>query len=317
MLPARCIGCDQGCFDRFFKVLEDPSYKHITCARNPALLEEATKNLRKTDSPKKVLIVGGGIAGIEAADALLEAGHKPVIYEAGDHLGGQFELAGALQRKSDFTYACNMAIKKIEEEGAVIHLNATADADTIAAEAPDAVILATGSNPIILNLPGREDAEIVTAHQLLSGMDIHAKTAAVIGGGLVGMEAAEYMAGKGVEVTVLEMKDEVLAELGLLRKGATQMALEQEPVTVITGATCKRLEKGKVIAEGKDGPIEVAADLIVMAVGSRARDVSGMEEKCNALGIPCYKVGDALHTPGLAIDAIHNAYDAVLKINGQ
>ena len=118
-----CIGCDQGCFDRFFKVLEDPSMKHITCARNPALLEEETMTLKKTGSPKKVLIIGGGIAGIEAADALLEAGHKPVIYEAGDHLGGQFELAGALPRKSDFTYACDMAIKKIEEEGAVIHLN--------------------------------------------------------------------------------------------------------------------------------------------------------------------------------------------------
>ena len=187
----------------------------------------------------------------------------------------------------------------------------------IAAEAPDAVILATGSTPIILNLPGRENAEIMSAHELLAGADISAGTAAVIGGGLVGMEAAEYMAGKGIQVTVLEMKDEILTELGLLRNFATKLALEEEPVTVLTGTTVKGLEKGKVLAEGKEGPVEVSADLLVMAVGSRANDVSALESKCEELGIPCYKVGDAYHTPGLAIDAIHDAYNAVLKINGQ
>ncbi len=310
-----CIGCDQGCFDRFFKVLEDPSYRHITCLRNPALLEEEAKKLVKTDSPKKVLIIGGGIGGIEAADALLESGHKPVIYEASDHLGGQFLLAGSLPRKNDFAYACEKAIKKIQDEGAEIHLNTKADADTIAKEAPDAVIIATGSDPIILNIPGTENTEVVTAHEIMAGKEVSAKTAAVIGGGLVGMETAEFLAGKGIPVTVLEMKDEILSELGLLRKVATQLELKKEPVTVLTGTTVKALENGKVIAEGKEGPVEVEADLLVMAVGSRAKDTSDLTAKCEELGIPFYKVGDALRTPGLALDAIHNAYDAVLDIN--
>ena len=313
-----CLGCNQGCFDRFFQVLEDKSLKHITCARNPAVLEEATMTIKKTADPKKVLIIGGGIGGIEAADALLEAGHKPVIYEAGDHLGGQLLLAGALPRKNDFQYAAKEAIKKIEANGAEIHLNTAADAETIAQEAPAAVFLATGSNPIIINLPGSEDADIVSAHEMLSaGKAPDVKTAAVIGGGLVGMEAAEFMAVNGIETTVIEMKEEILAELGLLRKTATQLALQEEPVTVLTSTTCKAIRDGKIIAEGPDGEVEVAADLIVMAVGSRSKDVSDLEGKCEELGIPFYKVGDAVRAPGFAIDAIRNSYEAVLDFNGQ
>ena len=311
-----CIGCNQGCFDRFFKVLGDPSLKHITCSRNPAVLEEAKKTLKKTDSPQKVLIIGGGIGGIEAADALLESGNKPVIYEASDHLGGQFLLAGALSRKDDFRYAADMAIKKIEEDGAEIHLNAAADAETIKKEAPGAVILATGSNPINLRLPGIEGASVVSAHELLGGKAYNAKTAAVIGGGLVGMEAAEYLAQRGVDVTVVEMKDEVLADLGLLRKISTQTAVAEESIKILTGTTCKAFENGKIVAENASGKVEIEADLIVMAVGSKAKDVSDLEEACSSLGVPFYKVGDALHTPGFALDAIHNAYDAVLEING-
>lgn len=309
-----CIGCDQGCLDRFFMVLADPSFKHVSCSRNPAVLEEATMNLKKTDDPKKVLIIGGGIGAIEAADALLESGNKPVIYEADDHLGGQFLFAGAHPRKSDFRYAADMAIKKIEEEGAEIHLNTVADAETIEKEAPDAVILATGSSPIVLNLPGSETANTVSAQELLTNMNYNAKTAAVIGGGLVGIEVAENLALHGVEVTVIEMRDEVMTELGFLRKYSTQLALADEPITILTGTTCKSFENGKIIAENADGRVEIEAELVVMAVGSRSRDVSDLEAKCASLNIPCYKVGDAKKA-GFAIDAIHDAYDAVLAIN--
>ena len=312
-----CLGCNQGCFDRFFLVLEDPSLKHITCARNPALLEEETMTIKKTCDPKKVMIIGGGIGGIESADALLEAGHKPVIYEADDHLGGQLLLAGALPRKNDFQFAARKAVKKIEANGAEIHLNTPADAETIAKEAPDAVFLATGSNPVILSLPGSENAEIISAHELLAADKApEVKNAAVIGGGLVGMEAAEFMAVNGIETTVIEMKDEILADLGLLRKTATELALQEEPVTVLKNTTCKAIWDGKIIADGPDGEVEVDADLIVMAVGSKAKDVSALEGKCEELGIPFYKIGDALHTPGFAMDAIRNAYEAVLDFNG-
>ncbi len=309
-----CLGCDQGCFDRFFMVLADPSFKHISCTRNPAVLEEATMTLKKTDSPKKVLIAGGGIAGIEAAGRLVECGHTPVIYEAGDQLGGQFRLAGIAPRKDEFRYACEKAIENLKDENVEIHLNSPVDADVIAKEKPDAVILATGSTPIMLKVPGIENVETISAQELLGGKEVNAATAVVIGGGLVGIESAEYLASKGVKVTIVEMRDEILTEMGLLRKISTQMAMAQEPITVMTGTTCKALEKGKVIAENKDGKVEIEADVLIMAVGSRSKDVSDLEEACEKLGIPCYKVGDAKAT-GLAMSAIHGAYDAVMEIN--
>lgn len=309
-----CIGCNQGCFDYFYNSLYDPSIEHISCMRNPALMEEDTMSLKKTDAPKKVLIAGGGIAGMEAADALVKCGHTPVVYEAADHLGGQFAIAGIAPRKNDFKYACDMAVKNIEKQGVEVHLNTVVDADVIAKEAPDAVIVAIGSAPATIPVEGIEKADVIQAHDILSGKEINGKTAIVIGGGLVGMETAEYLNSKGVAVTVVEMRDGILKELGTLRKIGTQFALAQETITVLTETTCKALDAGKVVVEGKDGEQTLEADAIIMAVGSKARDTESLTKQCEAMNIPCYVVGDA-NSPRLALNAIHEAYKAVLEIN--
>ena len=280
----------------------------------PCFNGRSNHGLKKTDAPKKVLIAGGGIAGIEAADALVKCGHTPVVYETADHLGGQFAIAGVAPRKGDFKYGCDMAIKNIEEQGVEVHLNTTVDADLIAKEAPDAVIVAIGSTPATIPVEGIEKADVISSHDVLSGKEITAKTAIVIGGGLVGMETAEYLAAKGVTVTVVEMRDAILKELGTLRKIGTQFALAQEPITVLTETTCKALDKGKVVVEGKDGEQTLEADAIIMAVGSKARDTESLTKQCEAMNIPCYVVGDA-NAPRLALNAIHEAYKAVLDIN--
>ena len=251
---------------------------------------------------------------MEAADALVKCGHTPVVYEAADKLGGQFAIAGVAPRKNDFKYACDMAIKNIEKQGVEVHLNTAADADVIAKEAPDAVIIATGSAPAAIPVEGIDKAEVISSHDILSGKEIEAKTAIVIGGGLVGMETAEYLAAKGVTVTVVEMRDAILKELGTLRKIGTQFALAQEPITVLTETSCKALDKGKVVVEGKDGEKTLEADAIILAVGSKARDTESLVKQCEAMNIPYYVVGDA-SAPRLALNAIHEAYKAVLDIN--
>ena len=152
--------------------------------------------LRPAPQAKKVLIAGGGIAGIEAADALYKRGHHPILCEAGDTLGGQFVLAGAAPRKGDFQRAAYMAAENIRDLGVEIRTNTPVTPALIAAEKPDAVIIAIGSKPIIPNIPGADSGCVVESHKLLAQKDVSAGKAVVIGGGLVGMEVAEFLAGK-------------------------------------------------------------------------------------------------------------------------
>lgn len=309
-----CIGCNQGCYDYFANALYDPSIKHITCMRNPALLEE-TMSLEKTKNPKKVLIAGGGIAGIEAADALNQCGYIPVIYEKGKQLGGQFMIAGVAPRKADFTYAGKMAIQNIIDQKTAIHLGQAVDKNIIENEKPDAVIIAIGSSPIQPGIPGIDQDFVVSAHDILHGKQVDVKNAVVIGGGLVGIETAEYLVNKGVKVTVVEMKDEVLTDLGQLRQIGTKFALAKEPITILTKATCQAIEENQVVIEREGNKERIDADLVVIAVGSKPNNSDDLIEQCKQLNIPYFVVGDAFKAPALALNAIHDAYHAVLKIN--
>ena len=309
-----CIGCDQGCYDYFYYGLSDPRYKHITCTRNPALGEERSKALVPSQSPKKVLIAGGGIAGIEAADALHRRGDHPILCEAGDSLGGQFLLAGVAPRKGDFRRAGEMAIRNIQDEGVEIRMNTPVTPGLIEAEKPDAVILSIGSAPIVPKIPGADSKNVFESHAALAGADVPGGNVVVIGGGLVGMEVAEYFAQKGSRITVVEMKDAILSEMGMLRKIGTQMAMAQEDITVLLSTTCKRIEDGQVVVESEGAEKTLPADAVIMAIGSRPRPVQELEEACKRLNIPCFVVGDAKAAPRLALDAIHEAYDAVLQI---
>lgn len=309
-----CIGCDQGCYDYFCKALYDPSVAHITCMRNPALLEEESMKLHKTTKPQKVLIVGGGIAGIEAATDLVECGHTPIIYEASDHLGGQFEIAGVAPRKADFTIACQAAIENIKDLGVEIHLNTVVTPEVIKKVQPDAVIIAIGSSSIVPNIAGINEDYVIDSHALLAGQRVSGKKAVVIGGGLVGIESSEYLAQKGFEVTVVEMKEKVLTELGQLRQIGTQTSLAQEPIHIMTKTTCQSIANHQVTVTTDDKEVTLDADIVVVAVGSQKNDSQVLQEQCQAMNIKSYVVGDA-KAPRLALDAIHEAYQAVLKIN--
>lgn len=309
-----CIGCNQGCYDYFCSALYNPEVEHITCMRNPAVLEETSMSLTKTDNPKKVLILGGGIAGIEAATDLYECGHTPVIIEASDHLGGQFAIAGVAPRKADFKQANDMAIQHIKDLGIDVRLNTKASCELIESEKPDAVIIATGSTPVTPPINGINSKNVIGSHDLLSGKGWKAANAVVIGGGLVGIECAEYLAANNTSVQVVEMKDKVLADMGQLRQIGTQFALAKEPVNIITSATCKSISDDKVIIETPEGTKELSADMIVIAVGSKSNDTVCLENKCKESNIPYYVIGDAAHA-GLALNAIHDAYKAVLDIN--
>ena len=198
--------------------------------------------------------------------------------------------------------------------GVDIHLNTEVTPELIKEVAPDAVIIACGSDPVIPRIPGFDCKSVVEARKLLGSDDVKSEKAVVIGGGLVGMEAAEFLAAKGVSVDVIEMKDSVLDEMGEMRKIGTRLALEKEPVTIHLSTTCKEIREDGVVAETAGEEIFIGADTVVLAIGSKPRPTEALIETCKELGIESYVIGDAVAAPRLALDAIEEAFKAAFAI---
>lgn len=304
-----CIGCDQGCYDYFV----DLSKEHISCLRNPAVGHEKEYELVQTDKPKKVLIAGGGIAGLEAADVLLKRGHTPVIYEQADHLGGQLLLAGVAPRKADTSMAVEMAAKNAEDCGIEIHLNTAVTPEVIRACKPDAVIVAIGSKPFIPPIPGVNESYVTDAHTVLKEKKQFDGSIVVIGGGLVGLEVAEFLKKPENDVTVVEMLDEVGKDLGEMRKIAVNMAIAESQIKTMAKTKCLEICDHKVKVEEDGKAEELYADTVVIAVGSKSCPTKELEDVCAELQIPCHVVGDAVKARR-ALNAVHEAFAAAREI---
>lgn len=299
-----CIGCDQGCLDGF----ASPDFPHITCLRNPAVGREKECKLQKAETPLHVLIAGGGIAGLEAAIILKQRGHIPMLYEASDHLGGQFITAGEAPRKAEMKAAVLSMAKRAEKLGVEIHLNTPVTPELINELKPHTVINAIGAEPIIPNIPGVDLPFVLNSHDVLDKKCSATGKVVVIGGGMVGMEVAEYLASNGCEVTDLEMLNEFCADLGMARKSCVTESVYQLGITPVTNITVTKISENKVTGIKDDKEVSYPCDYVVLAVGARSRDGKDLETAALANGCGYFVVGDA----GLArraLDATREAFD--------
>lgn len=301
-----CIGCDQGCYDGFTDVV---NREFITCMRNPNIGHEAEHTFTKTENPKHVWIVGGGVGGMEAAKVLKELGHEPEIFEASDHLGGQFIIAGKAPGKKEMEDA-TIEMAKQTERICKIHLNTKVTPEMIEEKKPDHVIIATGALPIALRLDGEDQIHHVQANDVLMGKEKLSGYIAIIGGGLVGLEAADYLATQGCKVTVLEMKDKIGADLGSLRQIAVMMKMNQLKVELKPSSKVNSLSKeGVVLESGQTIPCEH----VVYAVGSKSVDNSELCSIIDKLSIPYQIIGDA-KAARRALNAIEEGYYAAMEV---
>ena len=308
----RCVGCDQGCLDGF----ADLNMPHITCLRNPAIGREAecAAAMKKTDAPKTVLIAGGGIAGMEAARALQQKGHHPILCEASGALGGQFMLAGKAPRKEEMSDAMVDMSRQVEKMGVDIRLNTPVTAELIRSVKPDVVFNCIGAEPLIPNIPGADLPNVANSHDVLAGKTQVSGKVVVIGGGMVGMEVAELLAEQGCTVTDLEMMKEFCADLGSARKICVTENIYKTGITPVTEVKVTAIQPGKVIGEKNGEQVEYPCDWAVLAIGSRKRDGSALESTCRELGIGYIALGDAAGARR-AMNATREAFDAALRMD--
>lgn len=305
----RCVGCNQGCYDGFVST-EMP---YITCLRNPALGREEEYRLVMTSTPKKVLIAGGGIAGLEAAMQLKKRGHVPVLCEASSSLGGQFALAGEAPRKAEMKQAALAMGEQALREGIDIRLNTPVTPKLIGEIKPDEVIIAIGSIPIILQIPGADLPHVTNSHDVLAGKEKVSGRVVVIGGGLVGLEVAEYIHEASESVTIVEMLDKVAKDLGDLRSICVMESLYVAGVQTITNAKCIEIREDAVVVDRMGIIEEIPCDYVVSAVGAKSRGVDDIREYCRKEGIPVHIIGDALRARR-ALNAVAEANEAIRNI---
>lgn len=305
-----CVGCNQGCLDGF----ADTDCLHITCLRNPAVGRERQCQINKIEEPKTVLIAGGGIAGLEAAIILQKRGHQAIVCEASDHLGGQFLTAGMAPRKEEMKQAVIAMGKKAKRLGAKICLNTRVTPELIAEIKPHTVFNAIGAKPLVPQIPGADLPFVVNSHDVLNGKVSVDGNVVVIGGGMVGMEVAEYLAQRGCKVTDLEMLKEFCADLGMARKTCVTESIYQEGIIPVTEVKVTSIQPGRVIGIKDGKEVEYPCDYAVIAIGSRSRNGRELEKAALDLGAGYMVIGDA-GMARRAINATREAMDAALTFD--
>ena len=305
-----CVGCNQGCYDGF----ENMDVEYITCLRNPALGREKECEICPAEKTETVLIAGGGIAGLEAAVILKKRGHNPILCEATDILGGQFLTAGEAPRKKEMKDAAISMAKKAKRLGVDIRMNTTVTPEMIEEIKPHTVMNAIGAESIIPQIPGVDKDFVRDSHDVLDGKAAAEGNVVVIGGGMVGMETAEYLAEKGAKVTVLEMLPEICSDMGTTRKICMGEAVQESGIIPVTAVKVTEIGDGVVICEKDGEKVEFPCDTAVIAIGAKKRDGSALAEACYKNGIGYFEIGDSAMARR-ALNATREAMDAALTFD--
>ena len=304
-----CILCHNGCFNmcHYKGVPNDQSLLdslHLArCAVNAETMQTSKHYIKKTAEPKKVVIIGGGIAGMEAARVLKLRGHNPVIYEASDKLGGTFIPASSESYKGKLRELLEWYRKQMKDLKIEINLNSKIENISEFGDMP--VIVATGSKPRKLNIPGFD--KTIEACEYLNGKAV-GNNVAVIGGGLTGCEIAYELALHGKKVSIVEMKDDLIAQTGVCLANSSYLRewFELHKVPVYLNTALKEVKDDSIICINNNKEIEIKCDSVISSAGYIPDPLSPKKKNVYLIG-DCDKVGN-LRT------VIWKAYECAMKI---
>jgi 2,4-dienoyl-CoA reductase (NADPH2) len=329
-----CIACNQGCFDEIF------SLRPATCLVNPMAGREGELSVGRAETAKKVLVIGGGVAGMKAACVAAERGHNVSLVEQTDRLGGQVLLNRFIPGREEMATAAFDLAGNLKDLGVEITLNGKVDIPFVKDMKPDAIVVATGSRPIMPRMPGVEMEHVAQAWDVLGGKVGVGRKVVVVGGNAVGLETALHLARVGTlspevlhfliannaetaetitellnqgskEVTVIEMTRRAGKDIGISTRWTIMAELRRLGVTIMTGVTAVAVTEDGLEIEKEDGKGFLPADSIVLAVGSNAEN--GLLTELEGLVPEVYAIGDA-KSPRKALEAIREGFEVGIKI---
>ena len=298
-----CIRCNEGCLERTFF-----NYKAITCALNPVVSREGELKITPAPVKKKVAVVGAGAAGLEAARVLALRGHDVTLYEEKDKKGGLLHEAAAPEFKADIRPFMQYQITAIEKLGIPVVQKKATPADL---EGFDAVVCATGSLPIIPNLPGVDKPIAVDCLSAINGAKPVGKRVVVVGGGLVGTETALDLAENGHSVTLVELLPRIMKDVAVTDFLAYSERIAKTDMRILTDTRLEEVLDNGARISGPKGEEVVEADTVILALGLKAEQ--GLYNELAAAGKEVYLAGDAVKA-GKIFDAIHTAYRVAIRI---
>lgn len=303
----RCISCNKGCTDAI------QNRQFLSCVLNAENGYENTRSIQPAAQKKKIAVLGGGPAGLEAARVAALRGHDVTLFEKTTTLGGQLNIACVPPRKEEMRRAAQDLIHAVCNAGVHLCMGQTRTAEQLKDAGFDAVINAVGAHSAAPRIPGIDSVNVADAWKVLAGEQQVYGTVAVIGGGMVGCETAEYLAARGCKVSVIEMMDKIAAGesvtiLPTLLENYKTYGVEQYPSHKV-----KEFRMDAVVCENKDGAeVTIPCDYIVLAMGARSNafDAAALE----AAGIPVYSIGDAAGKAADISNAIRTGYDTACQL---
>ena len=294
-----CTACCR-CYD------DVASNKFMSCAVNPLAGREGEYRFTPVKKAKKVFIVGGGPAGMEAARVAALRGHRVTLFESKDKLGGQLHYANLLPFKDEWNSALHYFIAQLRKHRVEVRVNESCTAEKVEEDRPDVVVVATGAAPLIPDLPGIDGSNVATAIDIITGKKQAGQNVVIIGGGATGCETAELLSQKGKQVTLLEMQARIGSDYGPMNRYVVIDRLVEAGIRLETGVKAEEItEKGVKVKRAGQYPEFFEADTVILALGMVSIDsiANDLEGKLPAV----LKIGDAAKPAGFT-EAIESGF---------
>lgn len=330
----RCVACNQGCFDSIF------ARQPVACLVNPRAGREGACRIEPVTRPKRVTVVGGGPAGMQAAITAAARGHQVTLWEKEDHLGGQLSLASVPPGREELMTLVLSLCSQLAREGVTVKLGHDSPPELVLQGNPDVLVVATGADPTVPEIPGADARHVVQAWDVLAGRVDVGNQVVVLGGGATGCMTALYLAqlgtidaptlrflvlsraeswetltelvDKGIkEVTVVDVLPKLGTDIGLTTRWTVLQDLRRSGVKIMTDTIAKKITpQGVLVSTGSDEQL-IESNTVVLATGVRSLDSLYHDLKDQVTEL--YLIGDA-REPRKALDAIHEGFEAGMVI---